>query len=173
LTQGTPFADAWLGPGGADSEESMTDGTISTIVSLVVGMLATSVSAVVVSRTRDRERRRVAEHEAVAVRDARLRAELHLLEVQAGELRSQVAELESRRADLLAAVQAAAAGRDPAAAVAEGALRRAHAHPHSELSRRLERAGDAHVIPFPFLAGDDDATDGDAGGARPDPRDDG
>jgi hypothetical protein len=133
----------------------MTDGTISTILSLVVGMLATSVAAVVVSRTRERERRRVADHEAVALRDARLRAELHLLEVQAGNLRAEIADLEGRRADVVASVAAPDPGGDPSQAVAEGALRRAHAHPHGELTRRLERAGDAHVIPFPFLADGD------------------
>jgi hypothetical protein len=130
----------------------MTDGTISTIVSLLVGMLATSVAAVVVSRTRDRERRHAAEHEAVALRDARLRAELQLLEVQAGDLRAQIEDLERRRADLVATIAAPDPGSDPSPAVAEGALRRAHAGQHSELSRRLRRAGDAHVIAFPFLA---------------------
>jgi hypothetical protein len=134
----------------------MTDGTISTIVSLVVGMLATSVAAVVVSNTRQRERRRAADHEAVALRDARLRAEHHLLEVQVGELRSQIGDLQRQRTDLVALVEAARAGRDPAAAVAEGALRRARAHRHDELSRRMQQAGDAHVIPFPFLADAED-----------------
>jgi uncharacterized protein YlxW (UPF0749 family) len=130
----------------------MTDGTISTIVSLVVGMLATSVAAVVVANARERERRRAADHETVALRDARLRAEHRLLEVQVGELRAQIGDLQRQRTDLVAMVATARAGRDPAAAVAEGALRRAHAHPHDELSRRLQQAGDARVIPFPFLA---------------------
>ncbi|MGZ4126016.1 MAG: hypothetical protein ACXVQU_10740 [Actinomycetota bacterium] len=134
----------------------MTDGTISTIVSLVVGMLATSVAAVVVSRTREREHRREVEHEALALRDARLRAELRLLEVHAGELRTQIADLQRQRTDLVAMDEAARTGSDPSAAIAEGALRRAHAHPHDELTRRLERAGDAHVIPFPFLADAED-----------------
>jgi hypothetical protein len=134
----------------------MTDGTISTIVSLVVGMLATSVAAVVVSNAQQRERHRAADHEAVALRDARLRTEHHLLEVQIGELRAQIGDLQRQRTDLVALVAAARAGRDPAAAVAEGALRRAHAHPHDELSRRMRQAGDARVIPFPFLADAED-----------------
>jgi hypothetical protein len=131
----------------------MTDGTISTIVSLVVGLLATSVAAVVVARARDRERARASEHEAVVVRDARLRSEHHLLEVQIGELRAQVSDLQRRRTDLVAALEAEAARRDPATAVAAGALRRAQTHHHEELARRLRRAGDAKVIPFPFLPG--------------------
>ena len=105
----------------------MTDGTISTIVSLVVGMLATSVAAAVVSNAWERERRRAADHEAVALRDAGLRAEHHLLEIQVGQLRAQIADLQRQRTDLVALVEAARAGRDPAAAAAEGALRRAHA----------------------------------------------
>jgi hypothetical protein len=133
----------------------MTDGTISAIVSLVVGMLATSVAAVVVSRNGERERRRVCEHEAVALRDARLGAENHLLEVQAGELRAQIADLSRQRAELVAALAASDPRGDPASAVAASALRLAHAHPHEELSRRLERAGNARVIAFPFLATDD------------------
>jgi hypothetical protein len=156
LTEGRPFADADVRRGGASDEDSMTDGTISTIVSLVVGMLATSVAAVVVSRTRERERRAAADHEALALRDARLRAELHLLEVQAGQLRTQVDDLQRQRADLVAMVEAARSGSDPSAAIAEGALRRARAHPHDELSRRLEAAGSARVIPFPFLADSDE-----------------
>jgi hypothetical protein len=132
----------------------MTDGTISTILSLVVGMLATSVSAVVVSRNREQERRRVAEHEVVALRDARLHAELALMEVQAGELRTQIADLSRQRAELVAALEAPDPWGDPSPALAEGALRRAHAGQHDELARRLRRAGDAHVIPFPFLATD-------------------
>jgi hypothetical protein len=151
LTKGRPFADAAMRRGGANSEDSMTDGTISTIVSLVVGMLATSVAAVVVSRAHDRERRRVAEHEAVALRDARLRAEHALLEVRLGDLRAQITDLQGQRTDPVARVQAAGAGGDPSPAVAEIALRRAHAHPRSELTRRLRAAGDARVIPFPFL----------------------
>jgi len=130
----------------------MTDGTISTIVSLLVGMLATSVAAVVVSRTRERERGREAEHQALALRDARLRAELRFLEVHVGGLRTQIAVLQKQRTNLVAMVEAARARSDPSAAIAEGALRRAHAQPRDELTRRLERAGDAQVIPFPFLA---------------------
>lgn len=126
----------------------MTDGTLWTIVGLIVGMLATSVSAVVVSRARGRERRRAAEHEAVSMRDARLRAELQLLEVKAGDLRTQIEELEGRRAHLLVEVQAAREGSDPATAPAQGPVRRAN-HP-SELTRRLHEAGDGHVIAFPF-----------------------
>jgi hypothetical protein len=134
----------------------MTDGTISTIVSLVVGMLATSVAAAVVSNAWERERRRAADHEAVALRDAGLRAEHRLLEIQVGQLRAQIADLQRQRTDLVALFEAARAGRDPAAAAAEGALRRAHAHPHDELSRRLQHAGGARVIPFPFLADAED-----------------
>jgi hypothetical protein len=134
----------------------MTDGTISTIVSLVVGMLATSVAAAVVSNAWERERRRAADHEAVALRDAGLRAEHHLLEIQVGQLRAQIADLQRQRTDLVALVEAARAGRDPAAAAAEGALRRAHAHGTDELRRRLRDAGDARVIPFPFLADAED-----------------
>ena len=135
----------------------MTNGTISTLVSLVVGMLATSASAVVVSNARTRERRRVAEHEAIAMRDAGLRAELHLLEIQAGELRTKIEHLESRRTDLVSAVRASPEGRDPSPAMAKAALKRSHpAGGRSELARRLERAGEAHVIPFPFLAAEDD-----------------
>lgn len=133
----------------------MTDGTVSTIVSLVVGMLATSVSAVVVTRDRERERRRAAGHEVVALPDAGLRAELHLLEVEARDLRAEVADLQRQRADLVGALAAEGSWGDPAPAVAAGALRAARAHPHEELSRRLERAGDARVIPFPFLANGD------------------
>jgi hypothetical protein len=134
----------------------MTDGTISTILSLIVGLLATSVSAVVVSRSRERERRRAPEHEAVALRDARLRAELQLLEVQAGQLSAQIADLARQRTDLVAALASPDPGGDPSPALAEGALRRAHSGQHAELARRLERAGDAHVIPFPFLATEDE-----------------
>ena len=130
----------------------MTDGSIATIVSLVVGVLATCAAAAVVTRSRERERARATEHEAVALRDARLRAEHHLLEVQAGELRAQIAHLSRERADLVAAVEAARARRDPAPAVAAGALRRASEHVNDELRRRLREAGDARVIPFPFLA---------------------
>jgi hypothetical protein len=129
----------------------MTDGTIATIVGVLVGLLATFAAAVVVSGARGRERRRAADHEVVALRDARLRAEHGLLEVRLGELREEVANLQRRHADLVASVEAEASRRDPAAAVAAGALRRAHAHTHEELARRLRRAGDARVIPFPFL----------------------
>ncbi len=132
----------------------MTDGTISTILSLVIGMLASSVAAVVVSRAKDRERRHAAEHAAVALRDAGLRAEHALLEVRLRNLRAQVADLQRQRTDLVAEVEAAAAGRDPSPPVAEGALRRAHAHHRDELTRRLQAAGDARVIPFPFLPQD-------------------
>jgi hypothetical protein len=130
----------------------MTDGTITTILSLVVAVLATGVSAVVVWRTRERERRRATEHEAVALRDARLRAELRLLDVRAGELPTQIADLSRQSAHLVAGLASPDPGSDPAAALAEGALRRAHSGHHAELARRLERAGDARVIPFPFLA---------------------
>jgi hypothetical protein len=129
----------------------MTDGSIATIVSLVVGLLATCAAATVVTRARERERRRAAEHETVALRDARLRAEHHLLEVQAGELRAQISHLSRERADLVTAVEAARARRDPSPAVAAGALRRAQTHSNDELRRRLREAGDARVIPFPFL----------------------
>ena len=132
----------------------MTDGTISTIVSLIVGMLATTVATVVVTRTRERERHRVDEHEALALRDARLRAEHALLDGRLGQLREEVADLQRQRTDLVAEFQAATAGGDPSPAVAEGALRRAHAHRRNELARRLRAAGDARVIPFPFLPGD-------------------
>jgi hypothetical protein len=131
----------------------MTDGTISTILSLVVGMLATSVAAVVVTRTKERERRRVAEHQGLDLRDARLRAELNLLEVRLGELRSEVEDLEGRRAHLVRQGAAAAARRDPEPAAAPGALRRRRRS--AELDRRLRAAGDARVIPFPFLADDE------------------
>jgi hypothetical protein len=130
----------------------MTDGSIATIVSLVVGVLATCVAAIAVSRAVERERGWAAEHEAVALRDARLRAERLLLEVQIRELRAQIADLSRERTNLVDAVEAARSRRDPAAAAAEGALRRAHAHGNDELRRRLRNAGDAHVIPFPFLA---------------------
>jgi hypothetical protein len=156
IDQGRPFADAGVRRGGSSDEDSMTDGTISAVVSLVVGMLATSVAAVVVSRTRERGRRAAADHETLALRDARLRAELHLLEVQAGELRTQVDDLQRQREELVAMVEAARPWSDPSAAIAEGALRRARAHPHDELSRRLEAAAGARLIPFPFLADTDE-----------------
>ncbi len=127
----------------------MTDGTISTIVSLLVGMLATSVASVVVSRARQRER----EHEALYLRDARIRAELQLLEIRAGELRTQIAELEDRRTRLLQEVPAAPEGGDPPQTSAADPVIRT-AQRHAELDRRLRDAGDAHVIPFPFLAED-------------------
>jgi uncharacterized protein YlxW (UPF0749 family) len=133
----------------------MTDGTISTILSLAVGMLATSVAAVVVSRTKERERRRADEHQALDLRDARLRAELSLMEIRVGELRSEVEDLEGRRADLVRQGETAPARGDPATAAAPGALR--HRRRSAELDRRLRAAGGARVIPFPFLA--DDATD--------------
>jgi uncharacterized protein YlxW (UPF0749 family) len=131
----------------------MTDGTISTIVSLLVGMLATSVAAVVVARTKERDRRRADEHEALDLRDARLRAELTLLEVRVGELRSEVEDLEGRRADLVREGETAATRGDPSASSAAGALR--HRQASAELDRRLRLAGDARVIPFPFLADGD------------------
>lgn len=132
----------------------MTDGTISTIISLVVGLLATSVAAVVVTRADERERRRVHEHEALALRDAGLRTEHHILESKLWDLRAEVAELQRQRAHLVGEVEAAASGRDPAPAVAARALMRAQTHHHEELARRLQRAGDAQVIPFPFLPPD-------------------
>jgi hypothetical protein len=131
----------------------MTDGTISTIFGLVVGLPAASVSALVVWRERERERGRAAEHEAVSMRDARLRAEFHLLEIQGGELRAQIAQLEERRAHLLEEVEGAAQGSHPAPAAPEGTVKPAKAaRARKELARRLEATAGAQVIPFPFLA---------------------
>jgi hypothetical protein len=129
----------------------MTDGALSTIVSLVVGMLAAAVAVVVASRSGHRHRRRSPEDEAMALRDAGLRAELHLVEVRARQLRAEIADLQGGRAGLVSAIEITDKRRDPAAAMAEGTLSLAHPQPREELSRRLQQAGDAHVIPFPFL----------------------
>jgi hypothetical protein len=129
----------------------MTDGALSTIVSVVVGVLAAALAVVVAPRSRERDRRRP-EAERAALRDARLRAELHLLEIRDRQLRTQIARLQGGGTDLVSAIEAADKRRDSASAMAEGALRLADPQPHGELRRRLRQAGDAHVIPFPFLA---------------------
>jgi hypothetical protein len=128
----------------------MTDGALSTIVSLDVGMLAAAVAVVVVSGSGERRGRRGPHDEAMALRDAGLRAELHLVEVRARQLRAEIAGLQDGRAGLVSAIEIADKRRDPPAAMAEGSLRLAHPQPREELSRRLQRAGDAQVIPFPF-----------------------
>jgi hypothetical protein len=130
----------------------MTDGALSTIVSLAVGVLAAALAVVVAPRTRERDRPGTPEAEGTALRDARLRAELHLVEVRARQLRTQIARVQGGRTDLVSAIETADKRRDPASAMAKGALMLAHPQPHRELSRRLRQAGDAHVIPFPFLA---------------------
>jgi hypothetical protein len=133
----------------------MTDGAIPALLALVVAVSAATVgalAAVVGSRRRDRRRRRAIEDETLALRDARLRAEVRNLEIRARDLRTEIAQLQTRRTDLVVAIQAQDQGRDPAAALAAGALTRAQIRPNRELTRRLERAGDAQIIPFPFLA---------------------
>lgn len=130
----------------------MTDGALSTIVSLVVSVLAAAVAVVVAPSGGERDRRGTPEAEGAALRDARVRAELLLLEVRARQLRTQIARVQGGRPDLVSAIEITDKRRDPASAMAEGPLRLAHPQPHRELSRRLRQAGDAHVIPFPFLA---------------------
>jgi hypothetical protein len=133
----------------------MTDGAIPALIALVVAVSAATVgafAAVVGSQRRDGRRRRAAEDEAMALRGSRLRAEVRNLEIRSRDLRTEIAQLQTRRADLVVSIQAQGPGRDPAAALAAGALTRAQIRPNRELTRRLERAGEAQIIPFPFLA---------------------
>lgn len=130
----------------------MTDGAIPALITLVALSAASVASVAAASRGRERRRRRAAEHEALALYRARLRAEVGKLEIRARDLRAEIAQLQTGRAALDVAIEAEDQRRDPAAALAAGALIRTHGRPNRELTRRLERAGDAQIIPFPFLA---------------------